>query len=411
VGEGTEIMTAATYEQSYYPRTLYAILRLLLVPALIVCIVMSVLVLNIARPLESTTALTLPQIYFQVLFAEPLTIVIGWLIMRRVPGNICGPTLVLWGCSIWGGAAFNTDIVPVQYIAQFFNQGIGFIGLFLLLLYFPTGTVEKRWMNWMGLVFFFFSMGYALLNVVSDGFADNGNVNPFYIPALSFVSPVIEGNFGAFLVPFGSLCIFLLIGRYLRSYGVMRQQMRWMAFAAGTFLIILSAWIIGIAIPALWVGLFRDIVLTLSATWFYLAFPLALGVSILRHRLYDIDIIIRRTLIYTVLTTILGIVYFGGTVLTQQVFRSLTGQSSEPAIVVSTLLIAALFAPLRRRVQDVIDRRLYRKKYDAEKVLADFQKNLRDEVDMETLKANLIGVLDDTMQPTRIALWVKEPKS
>jgi hypothetical protein len=140
--------------------------------------------------------------------------------------------------------------------------------------------------------------------------------------------------------------------------------------------------------------------------------PIAIGFAILRHKLYDIDIIIRRTLIYTVLTTILGVVYFGGIVLTQQVFRALTGQSSELAIVVSTLLIAALFAPLRRRVQDVIDRRLYRKKYDAEKVLADFQKNLRDEVDMETLKANLIGVLDDTMQPTKIALWVKEsPKS
>ncbi len=140
--------------------------------------------------------------------------------------------------------------------------------------------------------------------------------------------------------------------------------------------------------------------------------PLAISIAILRHKLYDIDIIIRRTLIYTVLTNILGVVYFGGIVLTQQVFRALTGQSSELAIVASTLLIAALFAPLRRRVQDVIDRRLYRKKYDAEKVLADFQKNLRDEVDMETLKANLIGVLDDTMQPTRIALWVKEsPKS
>ncbi len=155
----------------------------------------------------------------------------------------------------------------------------------------------------------------------------------------------------------------------------------------------------------------RDVALIVNMTtvaMLYLVPPIAVGNAILRHRLYDIDIIIRRTLIYTVLTTILGVVYFGSIVLTQQVFRAVTGQSSEPAIVVSTLLIAALFAPLRRRVQDVIDRRLYRKKYDAEKVLADFQKNLRDEVDMETLKANLLGVLEDTMQPTKIALWVKE---
>jgi hypothetical protein len=130
--------------------------------------------------------------------------------------------------------------------------------------------------------------------------------------------------------------------------------------------------------------------------------------AILRHRLYDIDIIIRRTLIYAILTGILAAVYFGGIVLTQQLFRAATGQSSDLAIVVSTLLIAALFTPVRRRVQDAIDRRLYRRKYDVEKTLTDFQKNLREDVDMETLKANLVGVVSDTMQPSSVRLWVKK---
>jgi hypothetical protein len=142
----------------------------------------------------------------------------------------------------------------------------------------------------------------------------------------------------------------------------------------------------------------------------YLAPFIAVGNAILRHRLYDIDIIIRRTLIYAVLTGILAAVYFGGIVLTQQLFRAATGQSSDLAIVVSTLLIAALFTPMRRRVQDIIDRRLYRRKYDVEKTLADFQKNLREDVDMETLKANLVGVVNDTMQPSSVRLWMREVK-
>jgi hypothetical protein len=138
-------------------------------------------------------------------------------------------------------------------------------------------------------------------------------------------------------------------------------------------------------------------------------FPaLAIGNAILRHNLYDIDIIIRKTLIYSLLTGILAVIYFGGVVLAQQVFRAATGETPDIAIVLSTLLIAALFSPLRRRIQNTIDRRFYRRKYDAEQTLARFNQTLHDEVDIETLKAQLVGVVNDTMKPTKIALWVKE---
>jgi hypothetical protein len=136
--------------------------------------------------------------------------------------------------------------------------------------------------------------------------------------------------------------------------------------------------------------------------------PIAIGIAILRYRLYDIDIIIRKTLIYSILTGILALIYFGGVVLAQQVLRAATGEAPDITIVLSTLLIAALFRPLRRRIQNIIDRRFYRRKYDAEQMLARFNQTLRDEVDIETLRGHLVGVVQETMQPTKVALWVKE---
>ncbi len=144
--------------------------------------------------------------------------------------------------------------------------------------------------------------------------------------------------------------------------------------------------------------------------FFQFAPLLVVANAILRHRLYDIDIIIRRTLVYSILTAVLAAIYFGGIVLAQQVFRAASGESSDPAIVASTLLIAALFTPLRRRIQQTIDRRFYRRKYDAELTLARFNQTLRDEVDVATLQDQSLGVVQETMQPTKVALWIMSPK-
>jgi hypothetical protein len=132
----------------------------------------------------------------------------------------------------------------------------------------------------------------------------------------------------------------------------------------------------------------------------------SLGIAILRYRLFDIDVFIRKTLVYSMLTAALALVYFGCVVLLQQVFRGLTGERSSLAIIVSTLVIAALFEPLRRRVQDVIDRRLYRRKYDAQQALAQFAQTTRDEVDLDRLKGNLIQAVEETMQPEYVWLWL-----
>jgi hypothetical protein len=135
--------------------------------------------------------------------------------------------------------------------------------------------------------------------------------------------------------------------------------------------------------------------------------PLSLSIGVLRYRLYDIDIIINRTLVYGSLTATLVALYFGGIVVLQRVFVLLTGQQSTLAVVASTLLIAALFTPLRRRIQSFIDRRFYRRKYDARKTLEAFSAKLRDETDLEALNNDLVGVVRETMQPAHVSLWLR----
>lgn len=129
----------------------------------------------------------------------------------------------------------------------------------------------------------------------------------------------------------------------------------------------------------------------------------------LRHQLYDIDVIIQRTLVYTAVSLVLALVYFGGVVVIQALLRPVTGQGSELAIVGSTLAIAALFNPLRRRVQHQIDRRFYRRKYDAAQVLATFNAAVRNEVDLNELTAELLHVVERTIQPAHVSLWLREP--
>jgi hypothetical protein len=136
--------------------------------------------------------------------------------------------------------------------------------------------------------------------------------------------------------------------------------------------------------------------------------PIATGIAILRYRLYDIDLLINRTLVYGSLTVMLALVYFGGVATTQAIFRVLSGQQEQPelAVVVSTLVIAGLFMPLRRRIQSFIDRRFYRRKYDARKTLEAFSAKLRDKTDLDRLGEDLMGVVKETMQPAHVSVWL-----
>jgi hypothetical protein len=207
---------------------------------------------------------------------------------------------------------------------------------------------------------------------------------------------------GDMIVLVSVLSVFL---RLRHASGTTRQQIKWLAYAAALLGTVVMVSLVG---DLLFGGFGWWIFLVVIVA--FLGLPLSIGVAVLRYRLYDIDVIINRTLVYGSLTAMLVLIYFGSVVGLQYLLRTLTGQESQLAIVVSTLLIAALFNPLRQRVQNFIDHRFYRRKYDAAKTLEAFSAKLRDETDIDILNAELLSTVRETMQPEHVSLWLSNPE-
>ena len=271
-----------------------------------------------------------------------------------------------------------------------------FVGLLVfLLLLFPTGRLpSSRWrpIAWVSVAVI--SVAVIWSSIISP------DLRPDAPPSPVQLSVMLLGLVAAASV---------VVGRR-GARGVERQQIKWLLYAGAIFFVgptfqIAVSYVVRVEGSwALWVGNFLGVVSGLGV-------PVAIGFAILRYRLYDIDRIINRSLVYGSLTATLVALYFGGIVLSQRVFVLLIGQQSTLAVVASTLLIAALFTPLRRRIQSFIDRSFYRRKYDARKTLEAFASKLRDETDLEALNNELVGVVRETMQPSHVSLWLRPDKA
>jgi uncharacterized membrane protein YhdT len=374
------------------------------------------LVLNLSHPNTHIYAPWLDNTVTTVFFST-----VGALVASRRPENPVGWLLCLYGLvitishfsaqyAIYALLA-QPNLLPageaLVWIVSWLLPIINGLTVFYILL-FPTGRLPSRrwrWLGWLtviyvvvGVILAAFSSGALLgiLGPIENPLGIEGFSNAYYKAILFIMTPLLTAA--------AALAVFL---RLRRAVGVERQQIKWFAYAAAANV---SASTLAYVIPGvidtpLWferVGFALNIV-------FIPAIPIAIGIAILRYRLYDIDIIINRTLVYGSLTLMLALVYFGGVTVTQALFQTLTGQERLPQLVVvaSTLVIAALFTPLRHRIQSFIDRSFYRKKYDARKTLEAFSAKLRDETDLEALNNDLVGVVRETMQPAHVSMWLR----
>jgi hypothetical protein len=282
---------------------------------------------------------------------------------------------------------------------------IGFSVFFILL--FPTGRLPSRrwrWVTWLTVAFILVG---AISGAFSSGPVDGlGPIrNPLGIEGFSNVyNSLLFTMWATFLLVAAASSVFM---RLRGAIGVERQQIKWFAYAAAaTVMGLVLAYVIPevIDVPPWFERIGYAILLSLIP-----AIPISIGIAILRYRLYDIDLIINRTLVYGTLTAILAGVYFGVVTVTQTLLSTVTGQERLPQLVVvaSTLLIAALFSPMRRQIQSFIDRRFYRRKYDARKTLEAFSAKLRNDSDLDALSDDLVGAVKETMQPAHVSLWLR----
>jgi hypothetical protein len=368
-------------------------------------------------------------IYFYWL--EPTTIAVGYsvigaIITSRLPNHPIG-----WICCAIGftGAVehFSGEYAVYAMLARpealvgaeamlwiqnwFWILIFGLI-VFLLLL-FPNGRLpSNRWRPFAWLSAAVTLMGATLAAISPDvgldvlGSSDNRHIyislpNPLGIEGLPNLFRPVQ----TLVLALGPVAAASVVVGRRKARGVERQQIKWLLYAGAIFFvgIFLKNTIFSLSggVPwGMWVG---NLLVAIGG----LGGPIAIGIAILRYRLYEIDTLINRTLVYGSLTAMLVALYFGGIVVLQRIFVTLTGQQSTLAVVASTLLIAALFTPLRRRIQGFIDRRFYRRKYDARKTLEAFSTKLKNETDLEALNNDLVGVVRETMQPAHVSLWLR----
>ena len=351
---------------------------------------------------------------------------VGLFILSRRPGHPIGWLFCLanlgWAVNNCAGSyaryalASSPGSLPAGGVAVWLYTWPGSVSvaLFVFLgLLFPDGTLlTRRWryVAWSVVVWSAIAM---LASAFAPGPVDDtigfGADNPLGIagPLGEALEP-IAGLTQLLAIPLFTVAALCLILRQIRATGQERLQLKWFTSSVAIVVAIYmfqAAIFIHYGSPAAfpdWARLYYALSIRSNVL-----IPIAAGIAILRYRLYDIDLLINRALVYVPLSAVLGLIYVGGVVGMQALFRALTGQESTLAVVISTLAIAALFSPLRRRAQALVDRRFYRRKYDAAKTLASFNSRLREETDLDSLRDEVLGVVRETMQPEHALLWLR----
>jgi hypothetical protein len=390
---------------------------------------MSFVVMGVFRFLNASTPTAAPRnplvldFGYWLLFVSFATV--GALVASRWPKNAIGWIFCWLGLSFSLGSASEEYALyalvteagslagaeGIVWLTAWFGGPIVFALFALVFLLFPDGRLpSSRWrpVVWLELV--------AVVCLVAWAFEPGplGNLglvrvsNPFGVQGAAALLGTL-GLLGLFMTLAVAVAGGIsLVVRFRRARGVERQQIKWFAFSGVVFCAVFAAgpflWSLPESPATVWIW---PVLFLAGAS----TIPVAVGIAILRYRLYDIDVLINRTLVYGSLTVTLALTYLGSVVALQYGFRSLTGQESTLAIVVSTLAIAALFSPLRRRVQGFVDRRFYRRKYDAAKTLEAFGSRLRDETNLDALSADLVGVARSTMQPEHASLWLRPERA
>jgi len=350
------------------------------------------------------------------LVAPVVFAIVAALIVSRQPRNILGWVLMVpVGLYVVGGpiARYIESLapsspeptVPILLMAWFNNWNWL---LLIIPLLFPNGQPPTPRWRWVGVAAIAWAALFVLLAALPQ------QINASTRPTLVLDNPIgvlgkdtVERLVGVWIVGLLALvvvCAVALVVRYRRANATEREQIKWLLYACAVFLVVyVGGFVSRLGGTASLGGYIWGVFFGLSV----IALPAAISIAILRYRLYDIDVVINRTLVYGPLTMMLVALYFGGIVVLQRFFVLLTSQQSTIAVVASTLAIAALFSPLRRRIQGFVDRRFYRNKYDAAKTLEAFSAKLRDETDLEALSDDLVGVVRETMQPAHVSLWLR----
>lgn len=317
---------------------------------------------------------------------------VGWMLLSTGLAIIFAGITETWAMFLMDAQADLQGAMVAGWLG-----GLGwYAGLLLMFLIFPflypDGHLAGR--RWRPVFALAITAALAIFGVAL--------LAPLFLPTRFELEPIESMLDTLFLaIPvFGLLGVASLVVRYRRSVGDVRLQMKWLLVTVGLPIVVFVL----LALAEELLGLsFSNLLYAVM----YLAIPVGLGISLLRYRMFDVDTVIRKTAVYGALTILLALTYFGIVIVMQRLLTPVTGQSTV-SVVLSTLLIAALFLPLRRRVQDVIDRRFYRRKYDAEKVLAAFAATARDETDLDALTAELIRVIQETMQPESVSIWLRD---